>query len=206
MGENGPRYKIPRVAEKYGLADIEDELVRLRTGEDPLSLRNLARYFNERLLEVAMREAGIDALEGEVENVYRLLTSDETSTGVRTETKKKLERDGINVAELQSDFVSYQAVRTYLREKRDATYERQSDDDRVEQVNRSIARLRSRTTAVTEEKLSQLERTGRIDLGEFRVLLDLRIFCEDCGAQYEVGDLLEEGGCDCERASSSEGT
>jgi hypothetical protein len=25
-----------------------------------------------------------------------------------------------------------------------------------------------------------------------------RVVCEDCGSQYEVGELLDRGGCDCD--------
>lgn len=199
------RYKISRVAEKYGLPDIEDELVERRTRDDPESLRALASYFNREVLRAAMEAAHVNALEGEVENTYRLLTGKDVSSGVRTETRKQLERNGISVDELESDFVTYQAVRTYLKEGRDIEYERASDTNRVETVEESITRLQNRTLAVTEEKLGQLDRTDRIDLGEFQVFLDLRVFCEDCGTQYEIGKLLQQGGCQCGSVSSDDG-
>ena len=192
------RYKVERVAKAYGLDSLGDELVERWTREnDAMSLRELAAYFNERVLRAAVEEAGMDPLDGEVENTYRLLSDDDVSSGVQTETRKRLERNGIDVDRAESGFVTYQAVRTYLRDGRDVTYEGPTDEERIESVDEAIKRLENRTTTVTEEKLQQLRDGDRIDLGAFRVLLDLRVFCEDCSTQHEVGELLERGGCDC---------
>lgn len=197
MTENA-RYKVERVASAYDLDSVPDELVeRWTRDDDAMSLRELAAYFNRQVLRAAMEAAGADPLDGEVENAYRLLSDDDVSSGVRTETRRRLERDGVDVDRVKSSFVTYQAVRNYLREARGASREGPSDEERVESVGETIERLRSRTTAVTEEKLAQLRDGSRVDLGEFRVLLNLRVFCEDCATQYDVGELLERGGCDC---------
>ena len=204
MTDSDRRYKVARVANERGLADVENELVeRWTTADDPASLRELETYFNERVLETAVKDAGMNVLDGEVENLYRLLTSEDVSRGVQTETRKKLERNGIDVDQLKSDFVTYQAVRTYLKEGRDVERERSTDAERIEAAGASIAQLQQRSVAVTEKKLSQLDRTGRIDLGDFRVLLDVRVFCEDCGNQYEVRELLDRGGCRCDDRESA---
>lgn len=205
MSAENRQYKVSRIAEKYGLTNLEDELVKLWTQEDDrVSLRDLATYFNEWVLQTAIETAGMNALEGEVENLYRLLTDDDVSRGVKTETRKKLERHGIDVEELESDFVTYQAVRTYLKDGRGVEYDRGTDAERTENVGQSISRLQNRTIAVTEEKLAQLEQTDRMELGEFRVLLDLRVFCEDCGSRYKVDELLQQGGCQCRSTSAKE--
>lgn len=203
MTGSQPQYKVSRVVEEFGLTDIEEELVARRTSEEnPLSLRDLAAFFNRRVLRTAMEEAKMDPLEGEVENTYRLLTEDDVSSGVRTETKKKLERNGIDVDRLTSSFVTYQAIRSYLKEEREIDTDQSSDEDPVDRVAQSVERLRNRTTTVTEEKLGQLRRSGNLSVGEFRVLLDLRVFCEDCGSQYEFGELLENDGCNCGGSNS----
>jgi hypothetical protein len=194
------QYKVAQIAEEFGLQDIEDEMAEYwTTDEDSMSLRELATLFNRRVLAAATEQAGMDPLDGEIENIYRLLTDDDVSSGVRTETRKRLDRNGIDVDRLESSFVTYQAVRTYLKEGRDLEYEQDDDGDRIESIAASVNRLQNRTAAVTEEKISQLRRNADLSLGEYRVLLDLRVFCEDCGMQYEFGDLLEEGGCRCEK-------
>ncbi|WP_423747429.1 rod-determining factor RdfA (plasmid) [Haladaptatus sp. SPP-AMP-3] len=205
MTNTGHQYKVSRVAKKYDLADIGDELVELWSrDEDPVSLRDLATYFNKQVLQTAIENAAMDTLDGDTENIYRLLTDEDTSRGVEIETQKKLERNGIDVDELRSDFVTYQSVRTYLQSGRDIEYRQQTDSERIENVNRSIQQLQSRTQTVAEENLAQLNRTDRIDIGTFRVLLDLRVFCEDCETQYDVREILDQGGCRCADTSIEE--
>ena len=205
MTDTNSRYKVPQVASKYGITGIEDELAELWTREDdPVSLRDLATHFNKRVLEAAMEAAGMNPLEGEVENTYHLLTDEEVSSGVRTEAIRKLEQHELDVDQLESDFVSYQAVRTYLRNGRDVERDQGTDAERIEAVTESVIQLQNRATTVTAEKLAQLNRTNRIDLGEFRVFLDMRIFCEDCGTQYEVSEILDRKGCRCNGVASGE--
>ncbi|WP_224450329.1 rod-determining factor RdfA [Haloprofundus salilacus] len=194
-----PNSKVARVIDEYDLGpEFGRRLERLWTGdgEERHSLRDLADRFNRRVLEAAMTAAGASTLDGEVENVYRLLTDDEVSSGMRTEARVRLEREGVDVDRLERDFVTYQAIRSYLKEYRGAEYER-SDTDRVENAARSIRRLRSRATTVTEGNLDQLRSNDHITLGEFRLFVDMNVLCEECGAQYGVDELLERGGCDC---------
>lgn len=205
MGNSKHRYKVSRIAKKYEIQNAKEDLIKLWTQDDPVSLRDLATYFNEQVLQAAMENEGMNTLDGEVENIYQLLASDEISKGIQTETQRKLERNGINVEELQSDFVTYQAVRTYLQKGCDLEYEQQTDAERIENVIQSIGQLQNRTATVTEEKLSQLNKTDRIELGEFRIFLDLRIFCEECSTQYDVQEVLEQKGCKCIDRSSTMG-
>ena len=197
-GTGGRRLKVVRLIDEYDLESVGAELERRWTtsGDDGMSLRALAAYFNRRLLEEAMADAGMQPLSGDVESLYEVLTSDDASSAERTRTTRRLEREGIDVAELQTDFVTYQAVRTYLKEHRDA--EHASDDrDRTSIETENIQKLRGRTAAVTESKLEQLRDSNHLTLGEFRLFVDVTVFCEDCGQQYEVDELLEQGGCDC---------
>lgn len=145
-----------------------------------------------------MTEAGMSSLDGEVENIYRLLTDDDVSSGMRTDARRRLDRNGVDVESLESDFVSYQAIRTYLKDVRNAEYDDSPDPDRVEKVAESVRRLRSRTTTVAEGNLDQLRNADELTLGESRVLVDINVLCEDCGNQYSYDELLERGGCDCE--------
>jgi hypothetical protein len=193
-----PRYKVTRVSEKHGLDDLEDYLARRWTGEggERASLRTLADETNKRILRAAMADVGLDPLPGEAANTYRLLTDNDVSQGVRTNTRRHLEGEGVDVEALEQDFVSYQAVRTYLVEGRGVTHE--ADNAPVETALTTISRLQSRTTAVAEQKIEQLQSTGAIQSGATRVFLDLRVFCEDCGTQYDVATFLDQAGCDCE--------
>jgi len=81
--------KIGRVATEYNLADLDKKLVGYWTGDGDKqrSTRELATYVNHRLLETALTDANIPPKDGEVENMYRLLTSDDVTSGTRIETK-----------------------------------------------------------------------------------------------------------------------
>jgi hypothetical protein len=199
--DSRPSSKVARLISEYDLDGLGDELEVRWTGDgvERTSLRDLADYFNRRLLERALIDAGMAALDSDVATVYRNLTDDEVSTGVRTDARTRLESNGIDVDGLESDFVSYQAIRSYLTEYRDAEYRRLSDEEKVEKDLQSIQRLMTRTLSVTEERIEKLTQTGRIDADEFEVLLDLQVLCGSCGTQYSIAEFLDERGCDCQR-------
>jgi hypothetical protein len=193
----GRRSKVARLIEEYDLQGLGAEMERRWTAEeDRSSLRELAASFNQSLLRAAMEAEGGQPLDGEVENTYRLLTDDEVGSADRTRVRRRLERDGVDVDALLDDFVTYQAVRTYLKSHRDAEYT-PDETDPLEREVTNVQRLRGRVDSVTEGKLEQLRDAGDLTLGEFRTLVDVRVVCEDCNSQYDVVDLLEAGGCDC---------
>lgn len=198
---SGRQTKVARLIDEYGLDGLGAELEYRWTadGDERMSLRALATHFNQRLLKERMSEAGIQSLSGEVENTYRLLTDDEVSGADQTRTIRRLEREGIDVDALRDDFVTYQAIRSYLKRDRGAEYSK-PDKNRIEAELENIQRLRGRITTVTEGNLDQLRRNGDITLGDFGLLVDIAVLCETCGQRYEVEELLERGGCDCEES------
>lgn len=193
----GRRSKVARLVEEYDLEGLGAEMERRWTDEeDRWSLRELADHFNRTLLEAAVEAEGNQPLDGEVENLYRLLTDDDVASADRTRVRRRLERDGVDVDALRDDFVTYQAVRTYLKKYRGAEHS-PAETDPLEREATNVQRLRGRVDSVTEGKLEQLRDSGALSIGEFRTLVDVRVVCEDCNAQYDVVDLLEDGGCDC---------
>jgi hypothetical protein len=200
--DSRPSSKVARLISEYGLDGVGDEMEVRWTGDgvERTSLRDLADYFNRRLLERVLVDAGMSALDSDVSTTYRNLTDDDVSTGVRTDTRTRLASNGVDVDGLESDFVSYQAIRSYLTEYRDAEYRRLSDEEKIEKDLQSIQRLMTRTLSVTEERIEKLAGTGRIDADEFEVLLDVQVLCGACGDQYSVSEFLEGRGCDCQRA------
>ena len=196
------RTKVGRLITEYDLGDTGSELEQRWTGDgrERDSLRTLADAFNQRLLSQAMSDAGMDPLEGEVENVYRLLTDGDVSSGNRIETEARLRKKDIVVEDLLDDFVTYQAIRTYLQDVRDASYE-QDTDDSFEAVKSSIDRLIGRTNAVVEQKLQQFRSKGSLTIGNFIVRTSVVVYCEDCETQYEVASLLRRGSCDCQTSA-----
>jgi len=189
--------KVARLLDEYDIRELGKELEQLWTAEnDRRSLRELADYFNQRLVEQKLEQADKQVVDGESSNIYRLLTTEDASSAEQTRVERQLERDGISVDNLKSDFVTYQAIRTYLKENRGAEYESDTKNS-LERTKQNLEQLRGRTAAVTEDKLTQLRNSGDISLGEFSTLIDIRIVCEDCNTQRTVSELLNEGSCDC---------
>lgn len=195
--DRGRRSKVIRLITEYDLQGIGSELEQYWTAdEDRRSLRDLAAYFNRHLLEAALESEGIQYLDGEIENTYRLLTDNDISSADRTRVRRRLERDGVNVDELERDFVTYQAIRSYLKDHRGAEYT-SDETDPIEGKKANAQRLRGRMAAVTEGDLKQLRDSDRLKLGEFRTLAEIQVVCEDCNTQFDVVELLERGGCEC---------
>ncbi|AHG02950.1 hypothetical protein HALDL1_04540 [Halobacterium sp. DL1] len=197
--DDRPSSKVARLIADYELDGLGDDLEARWTGEgaERTSLRDLADLFNRRLVEAALRDAGMRVLERDVETTYEALTDDDVSPGVRTDTRTRLRRNGVDVDALESAFVTYQAVRSYLQSWRDAEYREYSDSEKLRKDRETIERLSNRALSVTEDRVEKLRETGRLDLPEFSVFLDLRVLCQRCETQYDVSDLLERGGCDC---------
>ena len=192
------RSKVGRLIADHDLEGMGQVLADRWTGEvgEKHSLRDLADYFNRELLRATVEEAGSRPLDGEVENLYRLLTDETVSGGMRTEARKTLERDGVDVETLEAEFVSHQAVHTYLTKYRNVALQ-DEEVDQLEKDSETIRRLTSRTATVTESTLERLRNTDRVVLGDFDVLVDVRVLCADCGTATNITDLLEAGGCDC---------
>lgn len=114
MAENGNTSKVGRLIETYNLGDAGEELeVRWTRGQDRWSLRRLADWFNIRLLEDAMSEAGVQSTDDELATTYELLTGDEVDEASHVQVRRRLERAGVDVEMLVDEFVTYQAIRTY---------------------------------------------------------------------------------------------
>lgn len=194
------RSKIERIASKYDMPGIETELAESWLGEqvEQRSLRQLSEYMNQQLLRTAMQKAGMDPLDGEVENMYGLLVEDEATTGMRTQAEETLRQHDIDVEQLRKDFVSHQTIYTYLTEQQNLSKDDSQDRDQTGKAIKSIQRLNNRMVAVSKNTLKNLRSTGRITLGKFNVIVDVHVYCYDCEKQYTIVELLKSGGCSCE--------
>ena len=204
MGSDAPAdatdSKVARLIEVYDLGEIgrEMEAAWLGEGSDRSSLRDLADKFNQALLLAAVSDAEMNIVSGEDENLYRLLTAEEASAGERVEAVTRLEQHGVDVEQLQSDFVSYQAIRHYLTDVRGVKYDDASQAVTVEKEQTTIDRLQARLETVVRDSLDRLQTAGAISLGDYRLFVSIEVLCQDCGRQYGIAALLDEGGCACD--------
>lgn len=193
--------KVARLIAEYDLDGMGERLERHWLGEDGdrSSLRELADLFNRALLEAVMEEAGIQFLDGEVENLYRLLTDPDVSTGQRVRARNILTGDGVDVDRLEENFVSHQSVHNYLRNHRGVSLEDAPDPNtRLDEEAKTIRRLRNRLVVVTESAIDRLRTSGHVDIGDFSVIVDVTVLCDDCGRSFSVRELLQEDSCQCE--------
>jgi hypothetical protein len=195
-----PSCKIDRTAAAYDLPMEAERLEEYWTRDDNrYSFRDLAVYFNHQLLRGAMERAGLNPLDGEVDNTYRLLTEDNVSQGMRTQARNRLQKQGIDVDQLQSDFVSYGTVRRHLKRCLGAEREpTDTNDDPAEIDAQRIAALQNRTVAVTENTLSQLASAGELAAGDIDVFVDITVSCPECGMHATVREFIDNNGCHCE--------
>lgn len=193
--------KVARLIEEYELDNLGAEMERLWTAEsdERRSLRDLAEIFNQKLLEKEMVDAGLETLDGEVQNFYRLLTGSDVRKADQMRTQRRLEREGLDVDALIKDFVTYQAIRNYLKEVRGAEFTPNKQDP-LERETENIQKLRGRVASVTEGKLELLREGNHLKIGTFRTFVDTNVICEDCGSQYEITELLDRGRCNCEQS------
>lgn len=193
------RSKVKRLLDEYELVGLGDELVASWTaeGDERKSLRQLAREFNVALVDAQLEAEGVTHFDSDGQAIYDALT-DDSGEHDRATVETRLERAGIDVEALETDFVTYQAIRSYVKDIRDAEYETATDEEHIEKQKNTIQRLVSRATSVTEEKLKRLRNTDRISLGDFRLIIDFQVYCRDCETQKTVASLLNDGGCECE--------
>ena len=186
--------KIDRVAERRSLSGIDERLRdRFADGE---SLRSLETYYNEAVLRAAMASAGMDTIDGEVSNLYRLLTDDAVSAGGRVDAESRLERNGIDPATLTGEFVSYGTVRTHLRECLGVETRRDAEVS-VDEGRTTVEKLVSRTESVARRTVERLaDRTG-LTITAPSVTVTVRVACRECNGEYTFGGLLDRGGCSC---------
>ncbi|KAB1193262.1 hypothetical protein GJR96_07300 [Haloferax sp. MBLA0076] len=197
-GGRGP--KIERIAERYELSGLGDDLVAawLGEGREQQSLRELEETVNKRLIRAALDQAGAHVLDGEPENFYRLLTSDDVSAGSRTAARNSLREKGVDVDQLEADIISYQSVYNYLKRHRDVERDSTDDETAVESGLDTIRKLRSRLRTVTIDVIDRLVKANRVFIGSYEVDVDIRVTCTDCETRMTPTTLLSSGHCNCE--------
>jgi len=204
-GSSRRQTKVERVIDEYDLESWGDRLEAKWVGDgtERTSLRDLAAEFNRAVLRAAVRDAGGSMVESDIETLYRTLTDDDVSRSETVRKRRELERTGVDIDAVSSDFVTHQTIYTYLTNVRDASLPEADTEDRLERKTETVQRLAGRTQVVTESTLEELGNAGEIADRDYEVFVDVRTICGNCGADYPIATLLDQGGCDCEIADGS---
>lgn len=197
--------KVARVINEYDLDDIGEELEREWIGAEGqrMSLRELANYLNKRLLERAIEQEDEEVMDSELGNLYQLLTDDDVPASTRARAETKIARFGVDVDSIRHDFISHQAMHTYLTGVRGVSppSTETTSGAIIENRRGTIQRLRSRTKAVTEQSLDKLRDADHLTLGTFDVMVGITVYCQKCDRTNDILDVLDQQGCACRKAS-----
>jgi hypothetical protein len=74
-----------------------------------------------------------------------------------------------------------------------------SPQEQMDQRLNTIQRLKTRLTSVTDNALTEFVNTNLLTLGDFKVLITIRVQCTDCNTRLAISDLFANGGCECPR-------
>ena len=186
--------KLDRIADEYGLTSVDDELRGAKA--DGASLRDLETLVNHRLLKQAFLDAGSPLLPGEADTLYELLTDSEVSQGTEIQLRNRLETEGIDAESVVGDFVSYQTVRTHLRECLDVDTSRQQELS-VEGERKTVFGTLGRSERIVQDSVDRLATAEKLDTGQLTVSVTARVTCEDCARSYTLDELLTRRSCAC---------
>jgi hypothetical protein len=195
--DTNARPKIVRVMDKYGLDDLGDELVDRWTKPQSArqSCRELADFFNVRVLDAALREEGILWERSLVEECAGIIKDkDKSLTGFDLDSR------GVDTDEVGEDMVSYQSIHNYLTDDRGVEYQRQINDirSRVNGLQQMEARMETIATGIISQSVDHNQISGI----EPNVEITAKCICKACGSRTDMSQYLREEGCPtCNRSN-----
>lgn len=191
--------KVGRSIRKYGLQSINRQLSTRwsAAGEERYSLRELERHFNQAVLEAAMRDAGMDPLDGEVSYIYDLLTDDGKSSRMRVRAVRRLERAGIDPEHVQRNFVTHPTIGSHLKNCLSVDPPTADPSAQVDRAKERVYKMQNKTEAVIRSSLEHLIETERLEADDIEVFVSAQVVCGHCGKQYDVGEFIRNDGCEC---------
>lgn len=188
--QTNARPKIVRVMDKYGLDDLGDELADRWTKPQSTrqSCRELAEFFNIRVLDVALREEGIMWDRSLVEECAQIIKDKNKSL-----TGFDLDSRGVDTDEVGEDMVSYQSIHNYLTDHRGIKYDREINSirSRVDNLQQMQARMDTVATRIVTQSISHNQIHGI----EPHVEITAKCICKVCGSRTDISQYLRKGGC-----------
>lgn len=145
-----------------------------------------------------MESAGMRVLEGDADNYYHQLTSDDTARVAAEDIRHGLEHEGVPVDEVLSNMVSYQTVRSHLNDCLDidtsGDYGNGPDPKHAKQT---VRKIQSRTKRIVGQTIERLSDSGKLSLESPSVNVVVTVTCEGCGRSYRAHELMEGADCEC---------
>lgn len=188
MSEHG--CKVCRVLDERDMDRYEDRLIDQWQADKPQrkGYRQLAEWLNTMMLRREMDHAGLSTLGNEPESKYERLHDDDES--VAAEVRTTLRNEGVDVDELDADFVSYGVVRTHLKECLGIDRDVESTDWEEE----AIEYTREHATGKLEDAVRSLISKRKLSAcGDIDVHVTLEVECDGCHSRVPVDRALRRG-------------
>lgn len=183
------RCKVCRVLADREMEEYEQRMAEHWHGESGtrMGYRQLAEWFNVTLLRREMDKAGVSTLGDEAESKYERLQDGGT---VAEEVRTVLERNGVPIEDVESDFVSYGVIRTHLTECLGEEYEAESGDWERDAIDRARDHAEQKISEAVAAAVSK----GKLDaVGEVSVEVSVDLTCSETHVSVPVEQALRRG-------------
>ncbi|AZH26427.1 rod-determining factor RdfA [Haloplanus aerogenes] len=192
--------KVDTLIERYGLTvpdpdydSVDEFLVTRWTGDDGRSAdgyKSLTEWFNKRLLRRIYERHSRDTVSLHLEREYEVITGDETIE--RDELAADLATDGLDVAEIDEQLISWSTMRHHLKGCLDA--EKEPDTATTDWQLNTVTMAKERTAEKARSVLSSLDSTGRLPGAERAdVEVQVKLSCPDCSVRVPFENAVERG-------------
>jgi nucleotidyltransferase/DNA polymerase involved in DNA repair len=191
----GPKKKVVRVSEEYGLNNIGEKMAELWTHPNKskrLTLEALKDHFNTSVLRKAIEQAGGDVMAGEAEYLYQNLIDGSTHSE-EYDTRERLREYGVDADQVTDDFIkSSQTIHNYLIQVENVEKSEKDNQTRREKSLNHIESLNKRYEAVVKDVIDRLRSDDELPDHEFEVTVDCFVTDMETGESNHIYDLLEE--------------
>jgi hypothetical protein len=188
MSEHG--CKVCRVLDERDMTQYKERLINQWQADKPQrkGYRQLAEWLNVMMLRREMDHAGLSTLGNEPESKYERLRNDDET--VSAEVRTNLRNEGIDVDELDADFVSYGVVRTHLKQCLGLNRAVES----TEWERDAIEYTRDHATGKLEDAVRSLVNKGELAAcGDVDVHVTLEVECDGCHSRVPVDRAIRRG-------------
>lgn len=190
--------KLLRVIDRYDLDGMGDELVDRWTKPEPTrqSCRELAEFFNVRVLDAALRAEGILWDKPLVQECAVIIDDDDRSL-----TGFDIRNRGVDVDAVGEDMVSYQSIHTYLTDIRGIDYEQELNGIR-DRIN-NLQQMQSKMETVASNTARRSIDHDQINGAEPTIKITAEYVCKACESGTDVTQYLRNRGCPvCDNSNS----
>lgn len=192
--------KIGRGIEKYECDGLNDKLAH-EYREGDASLRDLEQVINDWFTATALENAG-SPTDRDPAEITAILDGDGESRREKARLETELEQAGIDVEQLQQDYVSFRTVKTHLNDHLGVDTSR-SETITLDSAGSIIEWAETRCTSVIKRTIERLSNADEATIGDdFTVNISPRITCHDCNSTYTMREFIQSEGCRCASGQS----